>query len=343
MKKKGCSAFVLLFLLVAGASGFWGFQKVRYSGSSTFVSNERVLLIPSGTSSDEILVLLEKDSIVTELEWFSRTANLKKSNVWKPGRYVFKRAVSHNDVINKLRNGEQAPIRLVVPSKRLPKDLAGAIAAQLEIDSVQVLEQLKSPELAQQYGFTMEQFRTMIIPNTYEVYWNISSEDLMDRFAREYKNFWNASRKQKAQKLNLTQSEICVLASIVKAETSKRDEAPKVAGLYLNRIRKGMALQADPTLIYALGDFEIRRVLDKHKEVVHPYNTYLNQGLPPGPINYPEPNYLDAVLNEERHSYLYMCAKPDFSGYHNFAKTYNQHLTNAKKYQRALNNRRIYR
>lgn len=333
---------ILLLVLVVGASGFWGYQKVRNGGSSTFKAKEKVLLIPSNTSYEEFLQVLQKDSIVTEIEWFKRTADLKKSHAWETGRYVFKSGISHNDVINKLRNGEQTPVRLVVPSKRLPEDLAGAIAAPLEIDSTAVLKLLKSPDLASKFGFTMDQFRTMIIPNTYQVYWNISAEDLMDRFATEYKKFWNASRKQKAQKLNLSQSEVCVLASIVKAETSKRDEAPKVAGLYLNRIRKGMALQADPTLIYALGNFEIRRVLDKHKLIDHPYNTYLHPGLPPGPINYPEPNYLDAVLNEEKHNYLYMCAKPDFSGYHNFAKTYNQHLTNARKYQRALNNRGIY-
>lgn len=334
---------ILLLILVVGAAGFWGYQKLRNGGSSKFKAKEKVLLIPSNTSYEECLRVLQQDSIVTDIEWFKRTADLKKSHAWKTGRYVFKSGISHNDVINKLRNGEQTPVRLVVPSKRLPEDLAGAIAAPLEIESTAVLKLLKSPDLAKNFGFTMDQFRTMIIPNTYEVYWNISAEDLMDRFAMEYKKFWNASRKQKAQKLNLSQSEVGVLASIVKAETSQRDEAPKVAGLYLNRIRKGMALQADPTLIYALGDFEIRRVLDKHKLIDHPYNTYLHPGLPPGPINYPEPNYLDAVLNEEKHNYLYMCAKPDFSGYHNFAKTYNQHLTNARKYQRALNNRGIYR
>ena len=343
MKKNGCGTIILLLLLVAGASIFWGYQKLKNGGSSTFNSDQKVILIPSNTSHEDFNKILEMDSVVTDLEWFNRTAILKKSHLWEPGRYVFQKGVSHNDVINKLRNGEQTPIQLIVPSRRLPEDLAGAISWTLEMDSITVLEQLRSPELAQRFGFNLDQFRTMIIPNTYEVYWNISPKELMERFAREYKRFWNTSRKQKAKNLNLSQSEVCVLASIVKAETSKRDEAPKVAGLYLNRIRKGMALQADPTLIYALGDFDIRRVLDKHKLINDPYNTYLHPGLPPGPINYPEPNYLEAILNEEKHSYLYMCAKPDFSGYHNFAKTYNQHLTNARKYQRALNNKGVYR
>ncbi|MEM9025071.1 MAG: endolytic transglycosylase MltG, partial [Bacteroidota bacterium] len=164
------------------------------------------------------------------------------------------------------------------------------------------------------------------------------------RMAREFKAFWTDERKAKARKAGLSQSQVATLASIVQAEQSNhRDERPRVAGLYVNRLHKGMRLQADPTVIYALQDFSIRRVLNVHKDVDSPYNTYRHAGLPPGPINLPEIASLDAVLNHEQHNYLYMCAKPDFSGYHNFAKTYEQHLVNARKFQRELNKRKIYR
>ncbi|MGB0424486.1 MAG: endolytic transglycosylase MltG, partial [Flavobacteriales bacterium] len=236
-----------------------------------------------------------------------------------------------------------SPVRVVIRGQRLPADMAGTISKQLEADSAELKALLTSEEQASKYGFNSESFRTMILPNTYEFNWNSSAEDVIARMAREYKAFWNSERIAKAQNLGLSQSEVGTLASIVKAETAKSDEAPKVAGLYLNRLEIGMALQADPTLIYAIGDFSIKRVLDKHKLVDSKYNTYKHPGLPPGPINYPETNYIDAVLNSIDHKFIYMCAKPDFSGYHDFSKTYNQHLNYARKYHQALRKNGIYR
>ncbi len=176
----------------------------------------------------------------------------------------------------------------------------------------------------------------MFIPNTYEIRWNRSADGFVEKMAKEYKRFWNESRVAAAKEKGLSQSEVGILASIVKAETAMRTEAPIVAGLYLNRLERGIPLQADPTLIYASGDFSIKRVLDKHKEIESPYNTYKYGGLPPGPINYPEINYLTAVLSPEKHDYIFMCAKPDFSGYHNFSKTLRQHNIYAREYVRAI-------
>ena len=183
----------------------------------------------------------------------------------------------------------------------------------------------------------------MFIPNTYEVYWTIKGDELMKRLKKEYDRFWTPERDQKAKVLEMTREEVSTLAAIVQAETAKSDEKPRVAGVYINRLRKGIALQADPTLIFALGDFTIKRVLNKDKEVDSPYNTYLYAGLPPGPIRMPNITSIKSVLNYESHDYIYFCAKEDFSGYHNFVTTYSQHRKNARKYQKALNNKKVYR
>ena len=184
----------------------------------------------------------------------------------------------------------------------------------------------------------------MFIPNTYEMYWNTSAQEFVERMAKEYKAFWNDERKAKARKLGLSQSEVTILASIVQAEQNvKTDEQPVVAGLYLNRLKRNMQLQCDATLKFANKAYDVQRVLDFDKKIDSKYNTYKYTGLPPGPINLPEINAIDAVLNAKEHNYLYMCAKEDFSGYHNFTSSYNQHLRNAKKYQAELNKRKIYR
>ena len=193
------------------------------------------------------------------------------------------------------------------------------------------------------YGFKANTFISMFIPNTYQVYWTDSPEQILDRMKKEYDAFWTDERKQKAKNLNMTQEEVSTLASIVKGETNKMDEAPTVAGVYINRLKRGIALQADPTLVFAIGDFSIRRILNKDKNFDSPYNTYQHRGLPPGPINMPSIATLDAVLDYEDHNYLYFCAKEDFSGYHAFAKTLAEHNRNARKFQRALNRERIYR
>jgi len=210
------------------------------------------------------------------------------------------------------------------------------------VDSSTLSEQLNNPEIQEKYGFTKETFSGMFLPNTYQFNWSSDEQDFLDRMSKEHAKFWKL-RTSKAEAIKLTPNEVTTLASIVQSETAKSDERKRIAGVYMNRLQKGIPLEADPTLIFAMGDFTIRRVLNKHKEIDSPYNTYKNQGLPPGPINLPEVSYIDAVLDYEKHDYIFFCAKEDFSGYSNFAKTYSQHLKNAKKYHKAMNDRKIYK
>lgn len=334
---------VVLAVLALGAwKGFSMYQSI-WGGATGFYEDNKVIFIKSNTGFNDLLDLLEAEEIITDRGAFEQTAELKKFGKVIPGKYRIQRGSSNNDIVNKLRIGDQEEVKLLIKSTRLPEEMAGNIASQLELDSASLAEKMLDSEMASKYGFASETFKTMFLPNTYKINWSVSAEDFIQRMAKEYKSFWNEERMAQARAIGLSQSEVSTLASIVKAETAKRDEAPIVAGLYLNRLKKGIALQADPTLIYAVGDFSIKRVLDEHKTIPSPYNTYLNRGLPPGPINLPETNYLDAVLKAVDHNYLYMCAKPDFSGYHNFSRTYNQHLQNAKKYHQALNKQRVYR
>ncbi|NQY68796.1 MAG: endolytic transglycosylase MltG, partial [Flavobacteriales bacterium] len=215
------------------------------------------------------------------------------------------------------------------------------IGKQIEADSISILTLLKDGHYLNRINVKSESVLSIFIPNTYEFYWDTSAQDFIQRMKKEYGEFWSVSRLKKAKKVGLSKIEVSVLASIIQKETSKNDEKPRIAGVYLNRLKKGMKLQADPTLIYALKDFTIRRVLNKHKLIDSPYNTYMNAGLPPGPICLPEIASIDAVLESESHNYLFFCAKEDFSGYHSFAASYGQHLLNARRYQRELNKRKI--
>jgi UPF0755 protein len=242
-----------------------------------------------------------------------------------------------------LKLGLQKPLKLTFNNIRTPQQLAGRISQQIEADSLSILALLTSDHVASSYGFDKTTIIAMCVPNTYEFYWNTNAKGFLDKMQKEYERFWNDERKSKAFKLGLTKVEISTLASIVEEETRFNIEKPKVAGVYINRLNKGIPLQADPTVKFAVGDFALRRILTKHLEIDSPYNTYKFRGLPPGPIRCPSISSIDAVLNAEKHSYLYFCAKADFSGYHDFAKTLTEHNRNAEAYRRALNKERIYR
>lgn len=255
----------------------------------------------------------------------------------KPGHYTLRPGDSMRDICLRLLSGNQTPVRLVVPSVRTLDRLAGAVGKQLMVDSTAVMAQLIDEHLIDSLGYTRETFPCLFIPNTYEVYWTMTPQQFVARMMKENKRFWTSSRLAKAKAQGLTPNEVITLASIVDEETAKDDEKPMVAGLYLNRLKRGMLLQADPTVKYALGDPELRRILYVHLQTDSPYNTYKYAGLPPGPIRIPTMAAIEAVLNPAKHSYLYMCAKEDFSGYHNFATTLTQHNANARRYQQALN------
>ena len=235
------------------------------------------------------------------------------------------------------------PTQITFNNVRFKEELAEKISRTIGINEEEFLAALNDQARIEKLGFNPETIMAMFIPNTYEVYWTISIDELFNRMKKEHDDFWNENRRQKAQALGLNITDVSTLASIVQAESSKNDESPKIAGLYLNRLQKNMLLQADPTVKFALGDFSIQRILTKDTKVDSPYNTYRYRGLPPGPINLPTITSIDAVLNYEEHNYIYMCAKEDFSGYHRFARTLSEHNKNARLFQRALNSRGIYR
>lgn len=261
----------------------------------------------------------------------------------KTGCYLFEPQDDLRTAVRRLKLGWQSPVRIVVPSVRTMDRLAQSLSKQLMASEEEILSYLTNPTQIDSLGYTLATLPSLIIPNTYEVYWNVSVADLLARFQKEYTAYWNDARKAKAQAQGLTPLEVSTLASIVDEETAVNAEKPIVAGLYLNRLHRGMLLQADPTVKFATGDPTLRRILNKHLTIDSPYNTYIYKGLPPGPIRIPSMSALEAVLNPSQHNYLYMCAKEDFSGTHNFATTLSQHNANARRYQQALNKRGIVR
>ena len=336
----------IVFILSIG-TGFVGLHYYNIIWKSNVIEElpgEGLFYISTGSSFDDVTNSLYQKGIILNRNSFVWVAEFMKynSNI-KPGRYQLKVGLNNKQLVTILRRGEQVSVQLTFNNIRLRNELAGIIAKQIEADSASLAAIFEDKELHKKYGFDKETFFTMFIPNTYEFKWNTNTQQFVERMATEYKTFWNEDRKAKAKKLKLGQSEVSILAAIVQKETAKSDEKPIVSGVYHNRIKKGMKLEADPTLIYAIGDFTIRRVLNKYKEVESPYNTYLHKGLPPGPICLPEISSLDAVLNREDHEYIFFCAKEDFSGYHNFASTYAQHKVNARKFHKAMNAAKIYR
>ena len=259
----------------------------------------------------------------------------------KTGRYAIKPTDNMRYLHRRLSMGYQTPIKLTVGSVRTLDRIARNTARQLMVDSCEIANILNDTAYISKLGFTPETLPALFIPNTYEVYWNMSSEDFMQRMLKEHKAFWNEKRLKQAEAIGLTPIEVATLASIVEEETANQAEKPMVAGLYINRLKKGMLLQADPTVKFSLQEFGLKRILFKHLEVDSPYNTYKYAGLPPGPIRIPSYQGLESVLNYTKHNYIYMCAKEDFSGTHNFAVTSAQHAANARKYQQALNRRGI--
>ena len=261
----------------------------------------------------------------------------------RTGHYTIRRDESIYHVLSRLLRGYQEPVNLVIGSVRQVDKLARNVGRQLMVDSADVASLLADSVRLAALGYDRQTLPALFIPNTYEVYWNMSAEAFLQRMAEEHERFWNASRRDKAKTLGMTPTEVATLASIVEEETNNSEEKPVVAGLYINRLRRGIPLQADPTVRFAVGDFERQRVTHADLSIDSPYNTYLHTGLPPGPIRIATPEGLDAVLNFAQHNYLYMCAKEDFSGRHNFASNYAEHLRNARRYQQALNKRKIFR
>jgi UPF0755 protein len=302
------------------------------------------IYIPEEASYEQAIDSIEANLIIKNKKMFLWVAEKKKyQKLVKPGKYVIDKPLSYNELINILRGGKQTPIKITFSNVRTLNELAGRIGGQIEADSAEIMDFFTDPGNYSDDGFKSENVISVFIPDTYEFYWNTRAGKLYNRMLREYRKFWNRDRLKKSEEIGLSQIEVSTLASIVDEEVLKSDEKPRIAGVYLNRLKRGIPLQADPTIKFAINNFTVNRILFKHLETESPYNTYKHAGLPPGPIGCPSINGIDAVLNAEKHDYIYFAAKSDFSGYHNFSRTLSEHNRYANQYQRELNKRRIYR
>ncbi|MEN2282387.1 endolytic transglycosylase MltG [Algoriphagus sp. SE2] len=342
-KNKIFLVLIISFSVLAISMSFY-FYQVFFSPNTLLETEQSFTLkIPSNATFKQVSQQLYDDNVVNDMVSFSFVSKvLGYQESVKPGLYVISPKMTNLELVRHLRSGNQVPIKITFNNIRTKEDLAERITKNLEINESQFFELINDSVYIRKFDFDEETIMSMFIPNTYEVWWNTSPEALFDRMYKEYQSFWTAERKSKAEALGLSPKEVSTLASIVQSESQKSDERPRIAGVYLNRLRLNMPLQADPTLVFAVGDFSLKRVLNIHKEIESPYNTYKYTGLPPGPINLPDINSLEAVLNAEDHKYLYFCAKEDFSGYHAFATNLAQHNANARRYQAALNAAKIY-
>lgn len=333
------AAVVVAVALVVGGI----YYKVMLSPNFEVKGEPKYLLVYENDTFDDVVNRLKETGTVKNLNSFVRTArNNGYQEHIRSGRFRLEDGMSNYLLVHRLINNRQEPLKVTFNNVRTKRQLAQNISSKLMMESDSLLALLNDPVALAEFGVLPETAVALFIPNTYEVYWNISPLDFVKLMKKEYDRFWTDERKEKLDRVGLTQLEVATLASIVEEETNKADERPKVAGLYLNRLRQRMLLQADPTVKFAVGNFSLRRLLSGHLAVNSPYNTYKNIGLPPGPIRIPSQQGIDAVLDYESHDYIFMCAKPNSSGYHDFAVTYKEHLDYAKKYHKSLNDRNIH-
>lgn len=330
--------FVLLALMAFGAIfGFSFYQKIYAPNVPQQLENP-FLQIPSGSDYEQLKSILKKDGFILEessFDWVADKMSYKQGNI-RAGRFELQPGMSNRKLIQQLRSGKQSPVKLVLVNERLPEDVAGKASKFIEADSLSILKLLTSPTFLQKYDLNLDNAMSLFIPNTYEFYWNTSAEQFIDKMEKENQKFWTEARLAKAKAMKRSPQDIYTVASIVERETNQNGEKKRIAGVYLNRLKKGMKLEADPTVVFAMKEFGLRRILKKHLEFDSPYNTYKYAGLPPGPISMASITSIDAVLNAEDHKYIFFCAKPDGSGFHSFARNYAGHLANARKYHAYL-------
>ena len=318
--------------------------KILFESGIKITQDKTTIYIPDEATYGQVIDSIEANFNVRNLKLLKWVAEKKKySLLVKPGRYLIDKDLSYNALIDLLRSGRQSPVNVTFNNIRTLNDLAGKVGGKIEADSTDIMNFLSDPENYAKDGFTKDNIIAVFIPNTYEFFWNTPASEFYNRMLKEYKKFWNENRLTRAKEKNLDPLEVSILASIIDDEVTKADEKPKIAGVYLNRLKRGIPLQACPTIKFALNDFTITRVLTIHLSIESPYNTYKYRGFPPGPIGCPSIEGIEAVLNAEDHDYLYFAAKADFSGYHNFSRTLSEHNRYAADYQRELNRRRIYR
>lgn len=301
------------------------------------------IYLPAGSSFENLIDTLRSSGALKSERNFLITAKLKSfDRSLKSGSYLIDPGMNNSEIVNMLRSGKQAPVNVTFNNIRTLGELAAKIGSQIEADPASLSRFFDDENNYSADGFTRQTLISVFLPDTYQLYWSLDPKGFYRRMLREYNVFWNDERLASAKALNLTPVEVSTLASIIEEESSKYDEMPRIAGVYLNRLHKGIPLQADPTVKFAVNDFSIRRVLNEHLEVDSPYNTYRYSGLPPGPVRCASKPALEAVLKAEKHDYLFFVAKADFSGYHHFSRTLSEHNRYAAAYRRELNKRRIY-
>lgn len=334
MKSKKQVLFICIFILIIVGGGI-GIASLLLNHPFR-VAKPTFIYIDENDNADSVLVKLETNLNASPLTGLKMLIRLN-GYIVRPGAYRLDATQNTLTVYRLLSHGRQTPVKLVVPSVRTIGQLSRSVARQIMADSASIAALLNDSLYCDSLGYTRETVVSLFIPNTYEVYWNMTARGFIARMQKEYARFWDKDRRAKASDIGLTPTEVSTLASIVEEETANRSEKSTIAGLYMNRLRIGMPLQADPTVKFALQDFGLKRILYKHLETESAYNTYKHPGLPPGPIRIPSIEGIESVLNYTHHNYLYMCAKEDFSGTHNFAATLAEHQVNARRYQAALN------
>lgn len=335
--------FIISGLLITGFFFLLLVYRFFFSQGVVPKGDGSIIYIPDGASYQQVMDSVKSCLKIKNpdlLEWIAIRKNYP--DLIKPGRYKIEKKISCNELINILRSGRQTVVKVTFNNIRNLHVLAGKIGKQIEADSAEIIAFLADPDNYRKDGFTKENIISVFIPDTYEFYWNTNADEFYRRMLREYHRFWNEERLSKAAEKNLNPVEVSILASIIDDEVVRYDEKPRIAGVYLNRLRQGIPLQACPTIKFALNDFTITRVLYKHLQTESPYNTYRYKGFPPGPIGCPSIEGINAVLDAEDHDYLYFAARSDFSGYHNFSRTLSEHNRNAAEYQRELNRRKIF-
>ncbi len=340
MKSLFRSNIFWLLLLLGGTFIAYTFVYRPIFGSNVKVreGEKMEFFIPRGYDYKEVGNKLLEEKIIRDprsFHWLAEQMNYP--NHVYPGRYILEDGMSNRELISLLRSGKREAIDFTFVKFRAKEDLADHVAQRLEMSRKDFLDMMNDEVFLRKYGGLTPDLAMMVfIPNTYRVHWHITPEDFFERMFKEYQRLWNEERNNRREKYNLTRREVMTIASIVEEETNKNDEKPRVAGVYLNRIRRNWPLEADPTVKYAVGDFSLKRILNKHLEYDSPYNTYLYPGIPPGPICTPSIPSIEAVLNAERHDYMFFCAKIDGSGYHQFSETLAAHNAYARKYHQML-------
>ncbi|RYE25915.1 MAG: endolytic transglycosylase MltG [Sphingobacteriales bacterium] len=329
---------VIIVLLLAAAGAF-----MVFGPNTGTITQTRYLYIRTGSTYDDVKSQLKENGYIASLFSFDMLAQRAGYPTRiKAGKYKITPGMSNYNMVRMLRSGRQTPVKLVINKLRTKQDLVNIISTNLEADSSQLKQILADNTYWATYNLDTNTAMCLIVPDTYEFYWNTSADKTLKKLGNYYKEYWTPERHQKAEAHKLTQQQAIVVGSIVEEETNKNDEKGNVASVYINRLRKNMKLQADPTVKFAVGDFTLRRITGVHLQTESPYNTYKVSGLPPGPICTPSKKTMEAVLNSPETQYMYFCAKEDFSGYHRFATNYADHMKNARLYQQALNARNIH-